>query len=256
MPASARRRGTRGALATGLATVTFLTACAVEDGSDAAAPSSSAAESSAEETSAPDLASGLLPAEAFGPEATVVSMTIDQLRQGAGVAAAGAEGMQITPEACAPAVKGTQPSFDDFEDVVAQSATAGSAATVEILVRGGPIKDAVDQLAAAVERCPQAQITSPQIGQATVTFERLPADELGDDAALVRYTTALTMPDGTQTTVPVLIGAVQDGDRLLMLIGLDAGGAVPGGPASAPQDPVAFADLLTQAYEAQAAALD
>jgi hypothetical protein len=82
-------------------------------------------------------------------------------------------------------VKGTQPSFDAFDDVVAQSATIGSAATVEVLVRGGPIKDAVEQLSAAAERCPQAQITSPQIGQAAVTFEALPVDDLGDGAALL-----------------------------------------------------------------------
>ena len=58
-------------------------------------------------------------------------------------------------------MQGTQPEFDDFDDVAAQSATIGTAATVEVLVRGGPTTDAVDQLAAAAERCPQAQITSP-----------------------------------------------------------------------------------------------
>jgi hypothetical protein len=251
---TARRRC--GVLAAGLAATALLSSCAGDDDGTQAAATGSSASSSAEETPAPDLASGLLPADAFGPEATVVAISLEQLQQGSGVAAAGAEGLQITPEGCATAVKGAQPSFDDFEDVVAQSATVGSAATVEVLTRGGPIKDAVDQLAAAAERCPQAQITSPQIGQATVTFESLPVDDLGDGAALLRYTTVVNLPDGTQVSIPALIGAVQDGDRLLVLMNLDAGGATPGAAPAAPQDPAAFADLLAQAYDTQASALD
>jgi hypothetical protein len=125
--------------------------------------------------------------------------------------------------------------------VIAQSATIGSAATVEVLVRGGPIEDAVEQLSAAAERCPQAQITSPN---------------LGDGAALLRYTTVVSLPDGTQVQIPALIGAVEDGDRLLVLLNLDAGGATPGATTAAPQDPAAFADLLAQAYDTQAAAFD
>jgi hypothetical protein len=176
-----------------------------------------------------------------------VAITLDQLQEGTGVAAAGAEGLQITAEACASAVKGTQPSFDAFDafdaidDVIAQSATIGSAATVEVLVRGGPIEDAVEQLSAAAERCPQAQITSPN---------------LGDGAVLLRYTTVVSLPDGTQVQIPALIGAVEDGDRLLVLMNLDAGGATPGATTAAPQDPAAFADLLAQADDTQAAAFD
>ncbi|TFV88491.1 hypothetical protein [Blastococcus sp. CT_GayMR16] len=248
-------RHSRALLATGLAAAALLTACGGDDGTDTSA-SSSAASSSAEETSAPDLTSGLLPAEAFGPQAAVVAISLEQLQQGTGIAAAGAEGLQITPEACAAAVKGAQPSFDAFDDVAAESATIGTAATVEVLVRGGPIKDAVEQLSAAAERCPQAQITSPQIGQATVTFEALPVDDLGDGAALLRYTTVVSLPDGSQVTIPALIGAVEDGDRLLVMMSLDAGGAAPGAAPATPQDAAAFANLLAQAYDAQAAALD
>jgi hypothetical protein len=253
MLTSARRA--RGVLAAGLASAALLTACGGDDGSDAAASSSSASESPAEKTTEPDLASGLLRADAFGPDAAVVSITAEQLQQGAGVAAAGAEGLQITPESCSAAVEGAQPSFDQFDDIAAQSATTGSAATVEVLVRGGPTKDAVSELAAAAERCPQATITSPQVGQATVAFEALPVDDLGDGSALLRYTTAVTLPDGTQVTVPALIGAVQDSDRLLVLMNLDPGSATDtsGG---AVLDPAAFADLLRLAYEAQADALD
>jgi hypothetical protein len=255
MPTTARR--SRGVLTAGLVSAALLTACAGGDESaDAAAGSSSPESSEAQETPAPDLAAGLLPAAAFGPEAAVVAITLEQLEQGAGAVAAGAEGVQITPEACAAAVEGTQPSFEDFGDVAAESATIGSATTVEVLVRGGPTKDAVEQLADAAQRCPQAQITSPQIGTATVTFEALPVDDLGDGAAMLRYTTTVSLPDGTQATVPALIGAVQDSDRLLVLMSLDAGAATPGGTSAAPQDPAAFADLLGQAHEAQAEALD
>jgi hypothetical protein len=253
MLTSARR--TRAVLATGLAAASLLTACAgdveVQDG--AAAASSSAP---AEETPEPDLASGLLPASAFGPQASVVAISLEQLQQGAGVAASGAAGLQITPEACATAVKGTQPKFDAFDDVAAQNSTIGTAATVEVIVRGGPIKDAVDQLAAAADRCPQAQVTSPQIGSATITFERLPVDDLGDGAALLRYTTVVSLPDGTQASIPAIIGAVQDDDRLLVLMNIDAGGAAPGTTPAGGPDPAAFADLLAQAYDTQAAALD
>jgi hypothetical protein len=200
----------------------------------------------------------LLPASAFGPEASVVAVTAEQLQQGAGLAAASVENLQVTPKDCAAAVAGTQPEFDEFDDVAAEAATLGSAVTVEVLVRGGPIEDAVDRLAAAPERCPTAQISSPEIGQAALTFEALPVDDLGDGAALLRYTTTVSLPDGTQANIPALIGAVQDGDRLLIMTSLDAGAAAPGGAAgapAAPPDPAAFAALLTEAYEVQADAL-
>jgi hypothetical protein len=248
-------RRTRGAVAL-LAAVSLVSACGGESSGDAAG-SSEASSSSAAETRAPDLASGLLTADAFGPDATVVAITLDQLRQGAGVAASGAADLQITPEECAAAVEGTQPSFDDFGDVAAQSATTGSATTVEVLVRGGPTKDTVGVLEDAAQRCPQAQITAPEFGQATISFESLPVDDLGDGAALLRYTTTVALPDGTQATIPALIGAVEDDDRLLILMNLETsalGGDAAAG--SAPVDPAVFTDLLAQAHEAQAAALD
>ena len=243
----------------GVAAATLLTACSGDDGSDTAASSSSeAGTSSAEESSAPDLASGLLPAEAFGPDAAVTAITREQLDRGAGLVGTGDQAPQIAPAECAAAVEGAQPEFADFEDVAAESATAGPATTVEVLVRGGPTEDTVGLLAAAAQRCPRATLTSPQFGQATVTFENLPVADLGDGAALLRYTTAVTLPDGGQATVPALVGAVEDGDRLVVLTTLDTSGiAGTGAAAGSPGlDPVAFADLLEQAFEAQAAALD
>jgi hypothetical protein len=244
-----------GALAL-VAACTLVGACGGGEPADEAAGSSTASSSAA--TGAPDLASGLLAAEAFGPDATVAAITPEQLHQGAGVAASRAKDLQITPAECAAAVERTQPDFDDFDDVAAQSATTGSATIVEVLVRGGPTKDTVDLLDTAAERCPQAQITSPQFGQARITFESLPVDDLGDGAAVLRYTTTVNMPDETHATVPALIGAVQDHDRLLVLLHLESGDWPGGGAAvgAAPADPAAFTDLLEEAYAAQAEALD
>jgi len=248
------RRTARGILAVAVSAL-LVAGCGSDDGGDASASSSAPSASTAEESPQADLASGLLPADAFGADASVVAISPEQLAQGAGLAASNAEGLVITPEECAVAVEGTQPDFDDVDDIAAQSATTGSGTTVEVLVRGGPTTDTVGQLEESAARCPQAQVSSPDIGQATITFEPLEVDDLGDGAALLRYTTAVSLPDGTQATVPALIGAVQDGDRVLILMNLETA-ALAGGGAAAPADPAAFADLLAQAYEAQAAALD
>jgi len=232
------------------AAVVLLAGCGGNGGADEAGGSSTATSSSAAESSAPDLASGLLPAEAFPDDATVVAVSLEQLRAGAGIATLG-EAFTITPEECAPAVQGTQPDLDAFDDVTGLSASSPSGVTVEILMRGGPTTAAVDLLAAAVERCPQAQITSPQIGTATVTFEAIPVPDLGDGAVALRFTTAVTAPDGTQTTVPALVGAFEDGDRLGVLTAL----ADPRTPDAPAPDPAAFSALLEQAYEVQADAL-
>jgi hypothetical protein len=233
-------RPTRGAFAL-VASVAVVSACSAGDGADSSAASST--------VQAPDLASGLLPADAFGPDAAVTAITPEELRQGAGAVAAGAADVQITPPQCVAAVAGTQPNFD-----AAQSSTTGTAATVEVLARGGPTEDTVDLLQAAAVRCPQAQLTAPGAGQSTVTFESVPVDDLVDGAALLRYTTVLSLPDGTQATVPALIGAVEDGNRLLILLTIES--ADLGGATGAPVDPAAFAALLARAYEAQAQALD
>jgi hypothetical protein len=62
-----------------------------------------------------------------------------------------------------------------------------------------------------------------------------------------------TRPDGTQGSVPMLIGAVGAGDRLVHLTTLAAD---PTAAAAVPLDVAASTSLLEQAYETQAAALD
>src|SRR4051812_26373035 len=94
-----------------------LTGCSGDGGAaeEAAGPafsapaSSSAAAEPTEELSA--LAPGLLPAEVFGKQATVVPLSREQLRQGAGLAA-DPDAVDISPKSCAAAVSGTQPQID------------------------------------------------------------------------------------------------------------------------------------------------
>lgn len=227
-----------------------LAACAGGSGNDEAANSSAPSSSTAETTEAPDLASGLLTAEQFPADATVVAVTLEQLRAGSGLSALG-EGLEITPEECAHAVQGTQPDLDAFDDVAGVSATGPTGVTLQMLLQGGPTTGAVDLLAVAAERCPQAQISSPQIGTATVTFEEVPVPHVGDGAVALRFTTVVTAPDGTQTTVPALVGAFQDGDRLGVLTTLSD----PRTPNAPAPDAAEFAELLEQAFEVQADAL-
>jgi hypothetical protein len=234
-----------------VACAVLLAGCGGNGGSEDDAGASGSPTSAAAETPADELASGLLDAEAFGPDATVVAVPVEQLAAGAGLAAMG-EDLEITPESCAAAVQGTQPDLDAYDEVAGVSATSGSSVTVEMLLRGGPTEGAVDLMAGAAAACPQATITSPQLGEITVDFGDLPVAELGDASAAMRYTTSVTAPDGTQTTVPAMVGAVEDGDRLVVLVSL-AKPAAAGQPA--PLDPATFADLLEQAFQVQAEAL-
>ena len=243
----------RGLLAAGLLSAAVLTGCGGDDADDEPRADSGekAAEASEKEEPEIDLASGLLGAEDFGPAAVVTAVSPEQLEEGAAVAG-DLDDVQVTPPECNAAVEGTQPDLDDFDDVAAVSATEDTTVVVEMLIRGGPVEGAVAQLADAAGRCPQAQVSSPQTGDATVTFEQLPVPDLGDGAAALRFTTIVALPDGTQVTVPALLGAVEDGDRLVVLTSLAAD---PTG-AAAPLDAAAFTTLLEQAYEKQADALD
>lgn len=246
----------RGLLAAGLLSTAVLTGCGGDDADDQAAPTGDkAAQSSAKEEPEADLASGLLGADAFGPTAVVTSVSPEELEQGADQAMSLAEGAQVTPAECGTALGKTQPEFSDFEDVAAVSATEETTVVVEMLIRGGPVEDQLDALTETAERCPQVQVSAPSLGGAAVTavFENLPAPDLGDGAAVVRYTTTVALPDGTQGSVPMLIGAVEDGDRLVFLTTLAAD---PTAAAAVPLDAAAFTSLLEQAYETQAAALD
>jgi hypothetical protein len=241
------------AVAAVVACAAVLTACSDPVEGEAEAPgSSSAPESSAETSSgAPEtggedseLAAGLLTQEDFGPEATLIEVDREQLI--AAAPAAGEDDVEISPESCSAAVQGTQPQIEDYDDVAGISATTGAVTTVEVLLRGEATEGAVDQLSQAVESCPEAQITSPAFGEASLTFEAVEAPQLGDASAAVRYVT--TVPQGgAEVSVPTLIGMVQDGDRVVMLLTLASDGSE--------VDEAEFTALLEQAYDVQADAL-
>jgi hypothetical protein len=250
-PRAPRRTGAVAAVA---ACAVVLTACSdsvegeaepSESSSSSSSSSPSASPSATEETeSGSELAAGLLTQEDFGPEATLIEVDREQLI--AAAPAAGQEDVDISPESCAAAVEGTQPQIEDYDDVAGISATTGAVTTVEVLLRGEATDGAVDQLARAVENCPEAQISSPAFGEASLTFETVEAPELGDSSAAVRYVTTVTQ-GGTEVSVPTLIGLVQDGDRVGMLLTLSADGSE--------VDEAEFTGLLEQAYDVQADAL-
>jgi hypothetical protein len=252
MSTTSRSFRLRGLLAAGLLSTAVLTGCGGDAADEPRADSGDkAAEASEKEEPEADLASGLLGADAFGPTAVVSSVSPEQLQQGAALSG-DLEDVRVTPPECDAAVQGTQPDLDDFDDVAAVSAAEETTVVVEMLIRGGPVEGAVAQLAEAAQRCPQAQVSSPQTGEASVTFEELPVPDLGDGAAALRFTTVVALPDGTQATVPALLGAVEDGDRLVILTSLAVDPTAP----AVPLDAAAFTSLLEQAYETQAAALD
>ena len=243
-----------GRVLAGVSCAVLLTACGGGDGDQeeaagsSTAPASTTTASPAEESASGQqspLAEGLLPAEAFGEDATVIPLTQQQLEQSAGLAA-DPESLEISPESCAAAVAGTQPQIDDYDDVAAQSVTVGATTTVEVLLQGAATEGAVDQLAEAAAGCPEARISSPELGEATLRFEAIDAPDLGDGVAAVRYTTTLTQ-GGQEVSVPALVGLVQDGDRVITLLTIATDGSSP--------DAAQFTALLEQAFEVQADAL-
>jgi hypothetical protein len=253
--ASRRGRRSLGVLTAGLLGAAAVAGCSSEvEGEASASGSSRSSSSSASQSTGAlddveDLSAGLLPAEAFDAGAQVTPITAAQLEQqqsplgGLG----GPQDLTITPEACAPAVTSIQPGLDDLKGLGAQSVTVGPAATVEILAAGQGIAEGVEKLGSAVQTCPHATITAPEIGTAEVSFAELDVPELGDGSAGLAVTLSVTSPGEQPVTVPLLLGMVRDGDRLVSLTATDpAGGA----------DPTAFTALLQQAYEYQADALD
>ena len=105
----------------------------------------------------------------------------------------------------------------------------------------------MDQLAGTVDSCPEATISSPEIGTATVTFAALEVPDVGDGSAGLTMTVSIPGRGGQPVTVPVLLGMARDGDRLVSLTSTDPTGVL---------DAAAFADLFQQAYDHQADALD
>jgi hypothetical protein len=210
-------------------------------GTSVPAARSSAATSSAFSVTGTSLSAGLLPAGAFDPRATVLDLSLDQLRQA--FAATGTTGPvgRVDPPSCAVAVEGGGPDLTGVADLAAESAVGPAGTTVEALLTGPPVQDAVDRVLGAVAACPQATVTTAEGTTATITFRPVPLPRMGEDAAAMQVTTS---PSGSAST-SALVGVVRDGDRLLLLLSASRDG-----------DARRFTALLQQAFATQARALD
>jgi hypothetical protein len=215
-------------------------------GTSGGAAGSGSAESSAGPVTGTPLSAGLLPADAFGAGATVVGLTLDQLRRATVSAGTTSSGGQVDPPSCAVAVQGGSPDFTGVADLAAQSAVGPEGSIVEALLTGAPVQGAVDRVLGAVAACPRATVTSPGGTISTVTFRSVPVPSMGDDAAAMEVATS--GPGAGAQPAPALVGVVRDRDRLLLLLAAGADGAAP--------DEARFTTLLQQAYRTQARALD
>src|SRR4051812_49496829 len=105
-----RSRRLLGAVLASVAAAGLLAGCAGagkgSGGQAAASSTSSAASSSAGSVTGSALTKGLLPAAAFGSQATVVGLTLEQLKQTTSGLGAAAAGLQVSPDSCAAAVQG------------------------------------------------------------------------------------------------------------------------------------------------------
>ena len=237
----------------GLAVTSMGSACAQRPAGEAGAPSSSPAASTAAGeaeggnggkglSSTEELTAALLPAEAFGPDANVVTVNVQQLS----MSATGGlpEGASITPEACARNVGGaTQLSVEDFGPIVAQSATSATGLTVQVLAESEQIEGVTPRFDDLLAQCPQVTVNAPDGTTATIDFAALEVPALGDFSNGLSLTTAVRAPDGTNLTVPTFLAVATDDRRMIFLQQT--------GATSAPLDRAAFTALLEKAFEAQ-----
>lgn len=227
-------------------------------GSSSASSSASSSSSSAGPRQSP-LTKGLLPASAFGPQATVVSLTLQQFQQATSSKLGSATDVQVNPPQCASALNSAQPNTDQIKDLVAQAATAQGSVTVEAILTGNAVNGAVDKLKAATTNCQKVTATSPQIGTATVTFAPIDVSSVSGQAAAAQLTTTVQPPNKPAVTVPALVGLAQDKDRLILLVTASpsaGNGAAPPPSQTGPPDQASFTQLLKKAYDTEKQALD
>jgi hypothetical protein len=244
---STRSRSGRaaGVLLAGAAAATLVAGCGRSGARNGSAAASSTTSASLPGNSG--LANGLLPSEAFGPGTTVVGLTLDQLRQAAAGALGSVQGVQVTPPQCAAVLADLQAGAGAVGDLAAQAATGPGQVTVEALVTGGPATEGVATLRSALTSCPQLQVTAP-MGTGTITLAPVDVGSMGDQAAAAQLTATVTPENHAPVTLTALLGAVQDHDRLLLLLTATQGAAAP--------DQAQFTSLLQKASSTQAEALD
>ena len=237
-----------GLLAVGLVTGAALSGCGADAPRTApAAAGRPAPAAPAADTGPSRLAMGLLPAEAFGPGATVTPLPADRLRQ-AGAMAGTFPGLQLTPDGCASALQQVLPQLAAVQDAAAQVARAGSTVTAELLAVPGTPVDAVEELTSLTQACSTAQAGAAGYGTATVSVAPVAVPALGDGAAAVTVTLTAQLADGAAWTGTGLAGVVQDGNRVLAV--------AQASPHGDPLDPASFVSLVQQAFQTQAGALD
>jgi hypothetical protein len=235
-------------LATGLVAGAVLTGCA--SGADVREAAATGTPSpSAEAASGVDLSAGLLPAEAFGPDARVVPVSGEQLSRDALAGMGSPADVEVTPESCTAALQALpvqQPPA--AQDLAAQVAVQGTTYTAELLAVAGPGAELVGRVPELVDQRPQVTVSSPEHGSATVDLATFDVPDLGDAAVGVSVDVVATEPGGAQREASGLVGLVRDGDRVVALATGDREGADP--------DRAAFTALLEQAYDVQAETLD
>ncbi len=222
-----------------------------------------------------DLRDRLLPASAFGDDATVVALSPEQLgAAGAGWGGWGGWGgvwpgpwygrdddrrgdradggdddrrgdragdVTVEPAECRPAVDALPLFEDDALTLAAQAARTPRTQTVQVLAESpdvAALQLPIDQLAAD---CSTVTATGPWGWRTTVEVRPLEVPQLGQRSGGVQ----VTVDAAGEESVGVLVGYVVDGSRGLLL----AQSAAPDGAAP---DPAAFAALLTEAAEAAA----
>lgn len=221
----------------GAALAAVLTACGSSAVDEVAAPAVSQAADSA--TPPDQLRDALLPASAFGPEATVVGVSLDQL--GTSLPVLGdlpdTEGTTIDPALCGAAAGMLPGTPDELPTLVARAALTDDVRTLEVLADGPELEGLqlpVDQLLAA---CPLVTLTGADGAVTTVQLAELGVPELGTATAGLQVTVA-----SAQGTLAALVGVVSEESRALLLVQAGAAGALP--------DPAAFTALLTEAADA------
>ncbi|MGY1608055.1 hypothetical protein [Geodermatophilus sp. SYSU D00700] len=209
-----------------------------------------------------DLRDRLLPASAFGEDATVVSLGVEQLgAEGSGWGGwpgrwgywgPGDHGhdhdhdgvddeVAVEPAACQ-AVLEALPDWDEEADgltLAAQAARTPQTQTVQVLADSPQLEGLqlpVDQLLA---ECSSVSATGPWGWSTTAEVTRLDVPQLGEQSASVQ----VTVDRAGEETVSVLVGIVVDGSRGLVL-------AQSAAPDAAAPDPAAFTALLAEAAQA------
>jgi hypothetical protein len=214
-----------------------LSACG--DQPTTAAPVSEAAATSGAVPTTDELDDALLPAAAFGADATVVGLSLEQLGDLPELAGL-PEGTTVEPALCGAALAMLPGAAGDrsaeLPTLVGQGAFTADVRTVEVLA-DGPAVDGlelpVDQLLAG---CSTVTVTGADGAVTTVDLAALDLPDLGETTVGLQVTVT-----SAGRTLPALVGVVTEGSRAVLLAQLGDGGAAP--------DPAAFGALLAEAAD-------